>query len=276
MAVRQAIFVTGAGSGIGRAIALRFAAAGWLVGLADRDEAGLAATQALLPPGASHQYRFDVTGRAAWDDALAAFAAHSGGRLDVLANNAGLPSGGPLSEVTHEELDLIIDVNLRAMFYGAKAAFPYLKVAAPGSCLLNTASAAALHGMANQAVYGATKAGVRSMTESLDAEWSIYRIKARSIMPSFVDTPLLAQAPNRTRNTPIRDAVVAAGLEFTPVEVVAEAAWSAVHGTSTHVVVGKTAKKLARIAKWWPALLKRRSRLLADAHEAGEGRPALN
>ena len=274
MGTWKAIFITGAGSGIGRAIAQRFAAEGWLIGLADRNAAGLAETQALLPEGVSHSYRFDVTDRAGWEDALAAFAAHTGGRLDVLANNAGLPSGGPLSEVTHEELDLILDVNLRAMFYGAKAALPYLKAAAPGSCLLNTASAAALHGMANQSIYGATKAAVRSMTESLDAEWSVHGIKARSIMPSFVDTPLLAQPPNRSRNTPIRDAVVAAGLEFTPFEVVADAAWRAVHGSATHVVVGKTAKKMARIAKWCPGLLKRRSRLLADAHAASEGRPA--
>ena len=274
MTTQQAIFITGAGSGIGRAIAQRFAAEGWLVGLADRNPAGLAETQALLPEGASHTYRFDVTDRAAWEEALAAFTAHTGGRINVLANNAGLPSGGPITEVTYEEIDLILDVNLRAMFYGAKAAFPYLKAAAPGSCLLNTASAAALHGMANQSIYGATKAGVRSMTESLNAEWSGYGIKARSLMPSFIDTPLLAQAPNRSRNTPIRDAVIAAGLEFTPVEVVADAAWRAVHGTATHVLVGKTAKKLARIAKWWPGLLQRRSRLLADGHEASEGRPA--
>lgn len=274
MANQKSIFITGAGSGIGRAIAQRFAAEGWLIGLADRNAAGLSETQALLPPGASHTYRFDVTDRAAWDEALAAFAAHTGGGINVLANNAGLPSGGPLTEVSHEELDLILDVNLRAMFYGAKAAFPYLKAAAPGSCLLGTASAAALHGMANQSIYGATKAGVRSMTESLDAEWAVFGIKARSLMPSFIDTPLLQQAPNRSRNTPIRDAVIAAGLEFTPVEVVADSAWRAVHGDATHILVGKTAKKLARIAKWWPGLLKRRSRLLADGHEASEGRPA--
>jgi NAD(P)-dependent dehydrogenase (short-subunit alcohol dehydrogenase family) len=274
MPQQKAIFITGAGSGIGRAIARRFAAEGWLIGLADRNAAGLAETAAMLPAGASHQYRFDVTDAPAWAEALASFTAHTGGRLDVLANNAGLPSGGPLTEVTHEELDLIIDVNLRAMFYGAKAAFPYLKAAAPGSCLLGTASAAALHGMANQSIYGATKAGVRSMTESLDAEWSVWGIKARSLMPSFIDTPLLAQTPNRSRNTPIRDAVIAAGLEFTPVEAVADAAWRAVHGAKTHLLVGKTAHKLARVAKWFPGLLKKRARLLAEGHAASEGREA--
>ncbi|APE27024.1 SDR family oxidoreductase [Aurantiacibacter gangjinensis] len=271
---QKSIFITGGGSGIGRAMAQKFASEGWLVGISDRNQQGMDETCALLPDGMCHTYRFDVTDVPAWENALADFAGHTGGAINVVANNAGLPSGGPLTEITHEELDLLLDVNLRAVFYGAKAAFPYLKQAAPDACLLNTASAAAIYGVANQSVYGATKAGVRSMTESLEAEWMIYGIKARSIMPSFIDTPLLQNAPNRSRNTPIRDSVVKAGFEFTPVEDVAQAAWDAVHGESTHVVVGKTAKKMKLIAKWWPGYLKRRARALARAHEKSEGRPA--
>ncbi|RJY09016.1 SDR family oxidoreductase [Aurantiacibacter aquimixticola] len=270
----QSIFITGGASGIGRAIAQHFGAEGWLVGISDLNQAGMDETVALLPEGACLTYRFNVTDRAGWDEALANFTGHTDGRLGVLASNAGLPSGGPLGEVTHEELDLLLDVNLRGVFYGAKAAYPYLKAAAPGSCLLNTASAAAIYGMANQSVYGATKAGVRSMTESLDAEWSVHGIKARSIMPSFIDTPLLMNPPNRSRNTPIRDAVVKAGLEFTPVEDVAREAWNAVHGSKTHVLVGETAKRMKRAAKWFPGKLRKRARLLAEAHERSEGRPA--
>ncbi|QZH75468.1 MAG: SDR family oxidoreductase [Erythrobacter sp.] len=271
---QKSIFITGGASGIGRAIAQHFATKGWLVGIADRNSLGLAETQGLLPAGQCHSYTFDVTDRAGWEAALAQFTAHTGGMLDVLANNAGLPSGGPLIEVTHEELDLLLDVNLRAVFYGAKAGYPYLKAAAPGSCLLNTASAAAIYGMANQSVYGATKAGVKSMTESLDAEWRPHGIKVRSLMPSFIDTPLLQQPPNRSRNTPIRDAVVKAGLEFTPVETVAEEAWNAVHGNKVHTLVGKTAKKLKRVATFFPGQLRKRAVTLAEAHERSEGRKA--
>jgi NAD(P)-dependent dehydrogenase (short-subunit alcohol dehydrogenase family) len=274
MAVQKSIFITGGGSGIGRAIAQHFAAQGWLVGISDRNSLGLEETRALLPEGQCLTYTFDVTNRAGWDVALSDFARHTGGGINVLANNAGLPSGGPLTEVTHEELDLLLDVNLRAVFYGAKAGYEYLKAAAPDACLLNTASAAAIYGMANQSVYGATKAGVKSMTESLDAEWSGQGIKVRSLMPSFIDTPLLQNPPNRSRNTPIRDAVVKAGLEFTPVEVVAQEAWNAVHGKKVHILVGKTARKLARVAKWFPGQLRERARTLADAHERSEGRPA--
>jgi NAD(P)-dependent dehydrogenase (short-subunit alcohol dehydrogenase family) len=270
MGEKKAIFITGGASGIGRAIAVRFAAEGWFVGLADLNVAGMAQTQGLLPAGQSAAYPLDVTDAAAWQDVLARFAAEAG-RIDVVANNAGLPSGGPLREITLDELDRLIDVNLKGVFYGAKAAYPHLKAAAPGSVLINTASAAALYGMANQSVYGATKAGVKSMTESLESEWAEEGIKVRSLMPSFIDTPLLQQAPNRSRNTPIRDAVVAAGLEFTPVEVVADEAWRAIHESSVHRVIGKTAKKMRRMAKWMPGLLRRRARLLANAHDASEG-----
>ncbi|RIV87858.1 SDR family oxidoreductase [Aurantiacibacter zhengii] len=276
MSSQKSIFITGGGSGIGRAIAQHFAARGWLVGIADRNTVGLEETKALLPEGQCYTYTFDVTNRAGWDVALSDFARHSGGGINVIANNAGLPSGGPLSEVSHEELDLLLDVNLRAVFYGAKAGYQYLKAAAPDACLLNTASAAAIYGMANQSVYGATKAGVKSLTESLDAEWAPAGIKVRSLMPSFIDTPLLKQPPNRSRNTPIRDAVVKAGLEFTPVEVVAEEAWKAVHGNKVHRLVGKTARKLARVAKWFPGKLRDRARTLAEAHERSEGRAALD
>lgn len=265
----QAVFITGGASGIGRAIAIRFAAEGWFVGLADINVAGMAETQGLLPAGMSAAYRLDVTDAGAWPRVLAQFAA-TAGRIDVLVNNAGLPAGGPLREITLEELDRLIDVNLKGVFYGAKAAYPHLKAAAPGSALINTASAAALYGMANQSVYGATKAGVRSLTESLASEWADEGITVRSLMPSFIDTPLLQHAPNRSRNTPIRDAVVAAGLEFTPVEVVADEAWRAIHEDKVHRVIGKTARKMARVAKWMPGLLRRRARLLADAHDSSE------
>jgi len=267
MATRKTIFVTGGGSGIGRAIAVRFAREGWFIGLGDINEAGMAETEALLPGGYTFCQPMDVADREDWDDGLRIVARASGGRIDVVANNAGISLGGPLEEYEQDEIDRILDVNLKGVIYGAQAAYPWLKQTAPGSCLLNTASAAALYGMANQSLYGACKAGVRSLTESLDAEWAPDGIRVRSLMPSFIDTPLLQNTPNRKRNAAIRDAVVEAGLEFTPVEEVAEAAWRAVTGDKLHHVVGKSARMMRRLAKWAPGALRKRSRLLAEAHE---------
>ena len=81
-------------------------------------------------------------------------------------------------------------------------------------------------------------------------------------MPSFIDTPLLQGSTGANSNQSKRGAVVAAGLEFTPVEDVAAAAWSAVHGRRLHTLVGKTARQISFAAKWAPAFLRRRARRL--------------
>ena len=263
----KAIFVTGGGSGIGRAIAVRFAREGWFVGLGDVNAHGMAETAALLPAGQAVSHRFDVSDRQAWDEALRIVAGAAGGRIDAVANNAGISLGGPLEEYEQDEIERLLDVNLKGVIYGAQASYPWLKASAPGSCLIMTASAAALFGMANQSLYGACKAGVRSLTESLDAEWAPDHIRVRSLMPSFIDTPLLQGTPNRKRNRQIREVVVATGLEFTPVEEVAEAAWRALTGKDIHYLVGKSARLMRLAAKWAPGYLRKRARLIAEAHE---------
>lgn len=258
---RKAIFITGAGSGIGRAVARYFTARGWFVGLADIDPAGVSETAALLQAGHSSSHHLDVRDRAAWDEALAAFA-NTAGRIDVVHNNAGIAFGGPLVASRQGEIDQLIDVNFRGVAYGAQAAYPYLKATAPGSCLLNTASAAAIYGSGGLAIYSATKFAVRALTEALDGEWAGDGIRVRSIMPSFIDTALLAGNVCAASNVTKRDAVIAAGLEFTPVEQVAEAAWSAVHGERLHTLVGKTARQMGFAAKWAPGFLRKRARNL--------------
>lgn len=263
MSAKKAIFITGGGSGIGRAIALRFAREGWFVGLGDIDSAGMAETARLIGTGFTYSHKFDVRDRAAWDVALDAFATAAGGRIDVLANNAGIPLGGSLSENTVEEIDRCIDINLKGVFWGAQAVLPYLQKTAPGSALINTASAAGIYGTGGASVYSATKFAVRGMTESLDAEWSEYGIKVASICPSFIETPLLDHTPNLASNESIRERVLAAGLELTSVDEVADAVWNAVHGDKLHWVVGKTARQINFAARWMPGRVRARSRGMA-------------
>ncbi len=260
MSDRKAIFITGGGSGIGRAIAEYFGARGWFVGLGDIDADGMKGTAALLPEGASFAHKFDVRDRAAWDTALEAFVEASGGRLDVLANNAGIPIGGSLDENTTEEIERCLDINLKGVLFGAQAALAYLKKSAPGSCLLNTASAAGVYGTPGASVYSATKFGVRGITESLDGEWADFGVNVRSLCPSFIDTPLLDHAPNQGTNEAIRNRVKDAGLEITPVEEVAKAAWDAVHGNKLHTLVGKTAKSIGFAARWMPGRVRKQTR----------------
>lgn len=262
MATRKAIFITGGGSGIGQAIAEYFAGRGWFVGLGDIDAAGMNITQERIGTGTSYAHKFDVRDRAAWNEALGAFAKASGGRIDVVANNAGIPLGGSLDTNTTQEIERCLDINLKGVLFGAQASLPYLKQTAPGSCLLNTASAAGIYGTGGASVYSATKFGVRGITEALDAEWAEFGIKVRDLMPSFIDTPLLDHAPNQGSNEAIRDRVMGAGLDITPAREVAQAAWDAVHGEKLHTVVGKTAKRLAFGARWMPGKVRQQARSL--------------
>lgn len=253
----KAILITGGGSGIGRAVAQRFAREGWRVGVADVNAAGLEGTMALLPAERAASYVMDVRDAGEWEAVLAEFVGASG-QLDVLFNNAGIGQGGPFGEIGLDELDRVIDINLRGVAYGARLAYPYLK-ATPGSCLLNTASASAIYGSAGLAIYSATKFAVRGLTEALDGEWAADGIKVRDLMPGFVDTNILA-APVAGSNRSRREAVVEAGLELTPVEDVAQAAWDAVHGPGLHAVIGKTAKRLTFGARWTPGRVRKMMR----------------
>ncbi|WP_240957108.1 SDR family oxidoreductase [Pseudopontixanthobacter vadosimaris] len=260
MGERKAIFITGGGSGIGQAIAAYFGERGWFVGLGDVDAEGMRKTEALLPGGYHYSHEFDVRDRDAWDRALSAFNIAAGGRIDVLVNNAGIPLGGSLTENSVEEIERCLDINLKGVLFGAQAVYPYLQKSAPDSCLLNTASAAGIYGTSGASVYSATKFGVRAVTEALDAEWSEDNIKVRSIMPGFIDTPLLEHSPNQRSNENIRQRVTDAGLEITPVLQVAQAAWDAVHGEKLHTRVGKTAHALAFGTRWMPGRVRKRAR----------------
>ncbi|TRD10722.1 SDR family oxidoreductase [Erythrobacter insulae] len=257
---RRSIFITGGASGIGRATARYFGERGWFVGIADINETGMEDTLGLIPGGFTYMHKLDVRDRAAWDVALEAFATAAGGRIDAMVNNAGIGTGGPLAELETEEIDRCLDINVRGVLYGAQAVYPYLQKTAPGSCLVNIASAAGITGGSGMSVYSATKFAVRGIAESLDAEWAPEGIKACSICPSFIETPLLDGTGNRRSNEAVRERVKAAGLEITPVEEVAETIWQAVHGDDLHYLVGKTAKKLNFAKRWMPGKIRKQNR----------------
>jgi NAD(P)-dependent dehydrogenase (short-subunit alcohol dehydrogenase family) len=260
MSQRRCIFITGGASGIGRATARLFSERGWFVGIADVNVAGMEDTLGLLEGGFKYMHRLDVRDRAAWDEALQACYTAAGSRIDVVVNNAGIGTGGSLSEMAPDDIDRCLDVNLKGVLYGAQAAYPYLQKTAPGSALINMASAAGIAGSAGMSVYCATKFGVRAVSESLDAEWANERIKVASICPSFIETPLLDGTGNRNSNEPIRARVRAAGLEITPVEEVAKAVWDAVHGEKLDYFVGQTSKRMAFAKRWMPGKVRKQLR----------------
>lgn len=235
---RGAIFVTGAAAGIGRAVAARFAAADWTVGLYDVDAAAVAATAADIG-GHTRTGAFDVTDADGWRSALADFTA-AAGQLNVLVNNAGMLRSGPFADIALDQHHRQLAVNVQGLLNGCYLALPYLR-AAPGSRVVNLASASALYGQPGLASYAASKAAVRSLTEALDLEWRRLGIGVHDILPLFVRTAMM----DDVRRGALSPGVL--GVHTTP-EQVAEAVWRTVHSRrrfrGPHVFVGPQAKLL--------------------------------
>ncbi len=207
------IFITGAAAGIGRAVAQRFARAGWFVGSYDVDEAGVrAAQQALGVPG--HAGRLDVSSAEDWSRQLAAFHVAAGGRLDVLVNNAGIAVTSPFEEAELARHQRLIGVNLQGVVNGCHLAFPYLRQT-PGARVLNLCSASALYGQPMLSTYAASKAAVRSLTESLNIEWRRHGIGVADVMPLFVQTAMVTQEVSKMKT------VQALGVRLTADDVAA-------------------------------------------------------
>ncbi|UZK64922.1 SDR family oxidoreductase [Sphingomonas sp. M1-B02] len=258
MAARAA-FISGGASGIGQAVAKDLAARGWRVGLADINAAGLEATKAMLPAGMVTTHVMDVRDRDQWKAALADFAVASGGRLDFLFNNAGIAVGGPLETMSDDEVDRGLAININGMINGARAAHALLK-ATPGSAMIVTSSAAGISGNAGMSIYSAGKFAMRGFAESLNAEWGHEGIFVGSLMPSFIETPLLDHV-TQDSNRSVRESVRGAGLEITPVDEVVRTVWSILEKRrDVHTRVGKTAHRLWFMAKWMPGTLRKLAR----------------
>jgi meso-butanediol dehydrogenase / (S,S)-butanediol dehydrogenase / diacetyl reductase len=180
--------VTGAASGIGRATAQRLASEGAAVFCADVDEAGLADTLAKIGAarGRSASRIVDVADPAAARGAVAAAVDRFGG-LDVLCNIAGVGSFQHTSDVTPEEWQRVVGINLSGTFYMSQAALPHL-LERRGN-IVNLASTAGLIGQAYNAAYCASKGGVVLLTKSLGVEFARHGLRVNCLCPGGVDTP---------------------------------------------------------------------------------------
>jgi 3-oxoacyl-[acyl-carrier protein] reductase len=184
--------ITGAGSGIGRASALAFAEEGACVLVADLNPASAdeTAEQVRTAGGNADTAQVDVT-NGEQVEAMVQRAVDRFGRIDVLFNNAGLPQAfTPFEESTDALFDRIMDVNVRGVFYGCRAAIPRMK-AQGGGVILNTASTAGIRPRPGLAVYNASKAAVITLTKTLAVELAPHRIRVVSICPVATDTPML-------------------------------------------------------------------------------------
>nr|WP_028800816.1 SDR family oxidoreductase [Streptomyces sp. 142MFCol3.1] len=175
--------VTGAGSGIGRAVAVELLRTGWSVALAGRRTATLEETAALMPGAPSTAVRTDV---ARPDDVAALFAAVRDrfGRLDLLFNNAGTfgPGGVPLEELPYDAWRHVVDTNLNGAFLCAQAAYRQMKEQDPqGGRIINNGSISAHAPRPRSVAYTATKHALTGLTKSLSLDGRPYRIACGQI-----------------------------------------------------------------------------------------------
>jgi NAD(P)-dependent dehydrogenase (short-subunit alcohol dehydrogenase family) len=193
--------VTGAGRGIGRAIALALGAAGAAVACGARSLDQVEATAAAITAagGRALALRLDVTRAADVGAAVEAVRA-SLGAVDVLVNNAGLTLEKKTTEVTDEEWDRVLATNLTAMFRCARAVAPGMIRLERGK-IINVGSMYGVIGVPRYAAYCASKAAVDGLTRSLAAEWARHRIQVNCLAPGYVNTdiPRAAMADEKTR-----------------------------------------------------------------------------
>lgn len=185
-------FVTGASRGVGAAVARRLAEAGAAVGLASRTEDDLGIERAVAR---ACDVRDPAQVQAAVDATVGAF-----GRLDIVVANAGVGAYGPFLELDPDELERMIDINLKGTLYTARATLPHL-VAAGGGDFLSLASVAGLRGFPHEAVYNASKFGQVGFTRSLDLEMHEHGVRCTNIAPGGIATDF-AMGTGRTPDMP--------------------------------------------------------------------------
>jgi NAD(P)-dependent dehydrogenase (short-subunit alcohol dehydrogenase family) len=182
--------VTGASRGLGRAIAVALAEAGADVAVAGRAAAELDETahQAVRHEVRAVPLVTDVTDYAQVER-LMAHARETLGRLDVIVNNAGIAKVAPLAEASLDDWRAILDVNLSGVFYGCRAAAPYLVRQRSGK-IINVASVLAAVALPGYTMYSATKGGVIALTRTLAAEWARHNIQVNAIAPGWFVTDM--------------------------------------------------------------------------------------
>ena len=217
--------ISGGAGGIGSATARLLAKEGAAVIIGDilEDEGRAAEAQIAETGGKALFVKLDVTSEDSWRNAVQAAVA-SFGRLDILVNNAGVSQRGGVEETTSEAWDKVMDINVKGVFLGTQAVIPEMRKAGGGS-IINISSIYGLVGSGGSAGYHASKGAVRIFNKSTAIQYATENIRANSVHPGFIDTPMTRahhDNPNiheeRVAKTPIgrmgRPEDIAAGILY--------------------------------------------------------------
>ncbi|HEY7984491.1 MAG TPA: glucose 1-dehydrogenase [Ktedonobacterales bacterium] len=187
----QVVVVTGGASGIGRACALAFAAAGAHVVIADRDaeRGAAAAAEARAAGGEALFIATDVTQLAA-SERLAAATVERYGGMDVLVNNAGIQSYGTVVDTPPEVWDRTLAANLTSVYLVSRACVPHI-IARGGGAVVNMSSVQAFATQQSVAAYAATRGAVVALTRNMALDFAAHNVRVNAVCPGSIETPLL-------------------------------------------------------------------------------------
>ncbi|MBP5538828.1 MAG: 3-oxoacyl-[acyl-carrier-protein] reductase [Bacteroidales bacterium] len=202
--------ITGASRGIGKAIALRFAAEGASIAITDivsaEDMEGT--RQEILAEGADcRTYQVDAADFAATQEIIGQIRADFG-RIDILVNNAGITRDTLIMRMSEQQWDDVLRINLKSAFNNIHAVAPVM-VAQRGGSIINVSSIVGLHGNAGQANYAASKAALVALAQSVAKELGARGIRANSVAPGYIISDMTAKLPEEVRKawadaTPLR------------------------------------------------------------------------
>ncbi|MDE6017257.1 MAG: 3-oxoacyl-[acyl-carrier-protein] reductase [Muribaculaceae bacterium] len=192
--------VTGAARGIGKALALRFAAEGANVAFTDLviDENGKQTEDELLALGVKAKGYASNAADFAQTEEVVKKIKEDFGSIDILVNNAGITKDGLMMRMSEAQWDAVIAVNLKSAFNFIHAVLPIMMRQRNGS-IINMASVVGVHGNAGQANYAASKAGLIALAKSIAQEVGSRGIRANAIAPGFIETAMTAALPDEVR-----------------------------------------------------------------------------
>lgn len=260
-------FITGAGSGLGRAFATELSAAGWQLGLLDLSADRLTAVEAEMGGAGVACYAGDVASESFVADAVADFASRTGG-LDLMINNAGVAAAGPVQSTPAADWRWIVDINLLGVVWGCQAAAVRMQQARSG-LILNIASSAGFASAPQMSAYNATKAAVISLSETLAAELSGTGVQVSVAMPGFFRTSLLEtlRAPPEASGLARR---LMQGSRY-DAHAAARAILAAAADRKLYVVWPREYRWAWRLKRFFPLWFLRRLETLRDAQLARSG-----
>jgi len=216
--------ITGGGSGIGRATAIRFAKEGAKIVIADINEVTGEETLGVI--NQQNQEAIFIKTNVAESKSIQNLmkrAVEHFGRIDILFNNAGIGNSEVRSvDLAEEEWDQVIDINLKSVFLGIKYAMPELKKSGNG-VIINTASLLGLKGRKYVSAYNASKGGVVLLTQNAALEYGKYNIRVNAIAPGIIDTNIIKEWKNDERKWPILSRANALGRIGSPDEIASAA-----------------------------------------------------